>query len=604
MNRPAPNTAGPVSASSALLALRRRAEDSQRINAPLPLHLTSDLTAPETRMLFHELRVHQVELELQNEELRRMQTELALAHERYFDLYDLAPVGYCTVNAQGQIVQANLTAATLLGLSRTALVNRSFIDLIPLAQQSLYHQCRQRVVDCEQAQTCELQMRSNDDAPLLWVSLAVNATQEADGTPLLRVMFSDISKRKQLVEALQQKNIELEHTRQLADQANRAKSEFLANMSHELRSPLNAILGFAQLMETGTPALTPPQKSAIDQILHSGWYLLELVNDILDLAGIESGKLSLELAPESLGGVLQECQNMIEPLAASNSIAVSFAAFEMPCMVQADRRRLKQVVVNLLTNAIKYNRPSGTVDVRWSLRPNGCVRISVQDSGNGLSADQLAQLFQPFNRLGQENGAREGTGIGLVVCKRLVELMGGKIGAQSTPGVGSTFWFELVVAESDSLPAASQATSAPPSKPAPQPMPSGPPVALHSLLCVEDHPATLALIEQLMARRGDIRLLVALDAESGLALAKLERPELILMDINLPGMSGLEALDLLRDNLATRQIPVLAITANAMPQDIEKVLAAGFMAYLTKPIKIDELMAAVDQGLALAAQSA
>jgi signal transduction histidine kinase len=261
-------------------------------------------------------------------------------------------------------------------------------------------------------------------------------------------MLSDISEHKRLDQVLQEKNLELEQARQLADKANRAKSDFLSTMSHELRSPLNAILGFAQLMELGSPPPTSTQKARIDHILQAGWYLLALINEILDLALIESGNLTLSLEVISLAEVLRECETMIEPQAQITGVPVRFAGFDKPCFVNADRTRLKQVVINLLSNAIKYNRVGGTVEVTFGALPDQRVRISVQDSGEGLPPEKLAQLFQPFNRLGHEATAVQGTGIGLVVCKRLVELMGGSIGVQSSVGVGSVFWVELVLAQS------------------------------------------------------------------------------------------------------------------------------------------------------------
>ena len=402
------------------------------------------------------------------------------------------------------------------------------------------------------------------------------------------------AERARLDLVLQNKNVELERARRVADHANQAKSDFLSSMSHELRSPLNAILGFAQLLESGTPPPTPSQITSIAQILKAGWYLLELINEILDLALIESGRLSLSLEPTSLHDVLQDCQAMIEPLAQQKGVGIKFAPVDNACFVNADRTRLKQVLVNLLSNAIKYNRPGGTAEVSYRLHSAGRLRISVRDSGEGLTVAKMEQLFQPFNRLGQETGTEEGTGIGLVVSRRLVELMEGEIGVTSTVGVGSVFWFELDAASEPMM-----AFDAPTEFTAPallEPADG----CVHTLLYVEDNKANMALVEQLVARRPDLRLLGAEDAMRGIALARAHQPDLILMDINLPGVNGMQALAILREGAATRHIPVLALSANAMPRDVEKGMAAGFFRYLTKPIRVPEFLAALDEGLALA----
>src|SRR5487761_2335639 len=404
----------------------------------------------------------------------------------------------------------------------------------------------------------------------------------------------DVTERKRLDQALQESNVELESAKSAAEKANLAKSDFLSSMSHELRSPLNAILGFAQLIDSGTPPPTPGQKASVDQILQAGWYLLELINEVLDLALVESGKLSLSLEPMSLTEELLDCQAMIEPQAQKGGIQMGFPRFDGPNFVIADRTRVKQALINLLSNAIKYNRAGGTVEVTCSANTAERIRISVQDTGEGLSQEKLAQLFQPFNRLGQEAGAEEGTGIGLVVSKRLVELMGGAIGAESTVGVGSVFWVELNSTAALQLDAGAHEALAP-IQPRAQ---HG--AALRTLLYVEDNRANMQLVQQLIARRPDMRLLSAGDGTHGIALARIHQPDVILMDINLPGISGTQALKILREDPVTAHIPVLAISANAMPRDIQKGLEVGFFRYITKPIKVNEFMAALDMALAFA----
>ena len=389
--------------------------------------------------------------------------------------------------------------------------------------------------------------------------------------------------------------LDLQEAKAAAEKASMAKSTFLSQMSHELRTPLNAVLGFAQVMESGSPLPTPAQKRSLDQILKAGWYLLELINEILDLAQIESGRLTLSREPVSLNQVMLECQAMIEPQAQRRGIRMTFPRFHTPYFVLADRTRVKQVLINLLFNAIKYNRPGGSVVVDCMPSPPNSIRISVRDTGEGLSPDKLAQLFQPFNRLGKEAGIEEGTGIGLVVAKRLIELMGGIIGVDSIVGTGTVFWVELSLCNPPQL--ADERTDAaafyrPSAK-------AG--AALRTLLYIEDNPANLQLVEELITRRPDLRLLSAADGNLGIELAREFLPEMILMDINLPGINGIEVMKLLRNDPATAHIPIVALTANVVPSDIKKGLDAGFFRYLTKPIVINEFMDALGVALEFSA---
>ncbi|HXM82973.1 MAG TPA: PAS domain S-box protein [Burkholderiales bacterium] len=424
--------------------------------------------------------------------------------------------------------------------------------------------------------------------------VSYNATTFYDRDRRLQGVFAaarDVTERKRLDQVLQDKNVELESAKFAAEKANLAKSDFLSSMSHELRTPLSAILGFAQLLESGSPSPTPSQKRSIDQILQAGWYLLQLINEILDLALIESGKLSLSMEPVSLAEVMHECQAMIEPQAQKRGISVTFPQFEIPYFVEADRTRVKQVLINLLSNAIKYNRVGGTVIVDCTASTAERIRISVKDTGEGLTPDKLTQLFQPFNRLGKEAGIEEGTGIGLMVSKQLVELMKGEIGVESYVGKGSVFWIELnLMAESQLVSGAAEPTTVAQAQVQAD-------AQLRTLLYVEDNPANLMLVEDLMARRPDIRLLSAADGNRGIEMARASRPDVILMDINLPGISGIQALKILAEDPATAHIPVVALSANAMPRDIEKGLAAGFFRYLTKPIKVNEFMVTLDVAL-------
>ena len=405
-------------------------------------------------------------------------------------------------------------------------------------------------------------------------------------------VFSDVTDSRQFEQKLQSANIALDAARVVAEKANLAKSEFLSSMSHELRTPLNAVLGFAQLMAAGTPPPTAAQTKAIDQILRAGWYLLSLINEILDLALIESGKMALSLEPLSLPDLLSDCQTMMEPQAQRSGIRITYVHLDHLCFVHADRTRMKQVLVNLLSNAIKYNRVGGSVQVTYSERPGQRLRIHVQDSGEGLSPEKLAQLFQPFNRLGQEDGIEQGTGIGLVVSKQLVKLMEGEIGVQSTVGVGSDFWLELNSVSAPQFDAGPMQELI-----ASHPAPDQPGATVRTVLYVEDNEANMMLVEQLVARRPDLHFLSARDAERGIVLAQTHQPDVILLDLNLPGINGFQALKILHEDPATQHIPVLALSADAMPCDIEKGLAAGFFRYLTKPIRINGFMDALDRAL-------
>ncbi|UQV46763.1 response regulator [Janthinobacterium lividum] len=395
---------------------------------------------------------------------------------------------------------------------------------------------------------------------------------------------------------LEMTNGELAMAMEEARSANYAKSAFLSSMSHELRTPLNAILGFAQILSSDRlPSTLEQKKEFAGHILKSGRHLLTLINEILDLAKVESGTVSLSLEPVALDAILQECRDMIAPLASQRGIGMAFPD-ACPLNVLADRTRLKQILLNLLSNALKYNREQGQVAIDCKPQAGGRVRISVRDTGVGLTGEQVALLFQPFNRLGQEGGTEEGSGIGLVVTKRLVELMDGSIGVTSAPGEGSTFWIELRVV--DALPAPA-ALAMPRPDLAGALLENSAPV---TLLYVEDNPANLTLVEEIVRYCPQLQLLTATDGRLGVEMARTHLPQLILMDINLPNVNGTDALKLLRADPRTAHIPVIALTANAMPGDVERSMALGFYRYLTKPINLDEFTEAINSTLAYVAQ--
>ena len=461
---------------------------------------------------------------------------------------------------------------------------------------------------------------SNDEVGRLVDSfnrmMAEIESRAAESQDALRALEHEVGERRQAQEEVMRLNAELEdrvadrtaaleasnqglvHARLAAENANRAKSEFLSSMSHELRTPLNAIMGFGQLLANTNVALPDVKRLEFTRhIVNAGSHLLDLINEILDLARIESSGVMLSLEPVAIDDVLQECRTMIAPTAQRSRIRLRFPQALQESVI-ADRTRLRQVLLNLVSNAVKYNRDGGSVTVDVRAGANGNVRIAVQDTGAGLLPDQLASLFQPFNRLGQEAGKVEGTGIGLVVTKRLIELMGGTISVESTVGVGSVFSIELKAATQarPAMPASARSAATPAAPRVAASLGETSPLVLH----VEDNPANLRLVREILEMRGDVRQLSAPDARLGIDLARAHLPQIILLDINLPGMSGLEALAVLQADPVTARIPVVAITANAMAGDVARGLAAGFFRYVTKPIEMDRLNDAVDAALTAA----
>lgn len=414
------------------------------------------------------------------------------------------------------------------------------------------------------------------DGTVRWLHEKGDVIRDTLGRPVRMIgMVQDITERKRAQE-------ELKNARQIAETANRAKSDFLSNMSHELRTPLNAIFGFAQLLMSGKKdVLTDRQKKYVDQILKGGNHLLDLINEILDLAKIESGRLELSIEPIDMEPLLEECMSLVEPLGEKYGVI-----FKPPriarnvCPAKADRVRTKQVLLNLLSNAAKYNRRGGTVIVEVT-QDQGHLVISVVDTGAGIPDEKVDQLFVPFSRLGQETGDIEGTGIGLALSQKLVRQMEGGIGVSSQVGEGSTFWFTLPTGPLGAsnlrrLKGSEAGTSAELAD-----------ELSITMLYVEDNPANLALMEEIVDSMGGIRLVSATTAAQGLDLARASPPQIIIMDINLPGMDGFEALREIQTDSVLASIPVIALSANANPGVIARGRDAGFVEYLTKPIQID-----------------
>jgi PAS domain S-box-containing protein len=376
---------------------------------------------------------------------------------------------------------------------------------------------------------------------------------------------------------------------ELARREIQAKSQFLARMSHELRTPLNAVLGFAQLMladEAGTDGAAASRRRRLHHVQAAGKHLLELINDVLTLSGVDSGELPLVAQPVALSELLSQVLPMLQPLQAGHDVSLTQAVPE-GLHVSGDATRLRQVLLNLLGNAIKYNRPGGRVHV--AVQADGeRVRLSISDTGRGMDPLQLSHLFEPFNRLGAERSEVEGTGIGLAIVKALVERMKGSVRAESTPGVGSVFTVDLPWAAAQ---AANTKADADPGPQAAAGQRNGP---RHTLLYVEDNPVNALIIAELVARRRDLVLHIATDGLSGVTQARTLRPELVLLDMQLPDIDGFEVLRRLRADSATAAIPVIALSANAMPEDIDRALAAGCADYWTKPLDFRAFMAGLD----------
>jgi PAS domain S-box-containing protein len=519
------------------------------------------------KVTLHDLQVHQVELETQNEELRRTQLLLDQSTARYFDLYDLAPVGYCSLSEEGIILEANLSLCSMLGVNREALRGEKISRFIAKEYQDIYYLFRQMSFKHQTSQSCDVKMLSVKQDEI-WAGLVSNLMKDSSGLSVLRLVITDVTDRKLMAAAMQmsearyrtlvewspeptivhsegnilygnqaalellglrfpheivntsvtdwlredfhevarnrwkvggelyastpmieqviirkngeQRDVEvrslttlfdekvaiqivardvtqrkqtekllrevmaeLREAKTRAEKANIAKSDFLSGMGHDLRTPLHSIIGYAQLLESGVPPLVASQTANLNHVISAGWYLLKLINELLNLASIEAGQVSIEMQAVPLVPLLLECESMLSPQAEKLAVAVTGYEVDRSLSVIADPTRLKQVMCNLLSNAIKYNRKGGTVRIECVPSQNDVIRISVSDTGQGLSTDQLAQLFQPFHRLDKEITQQEGTGIGLVVSKRLVELMGGKIGVESTLDIGTTFWIEL-----------------------------------------------------------------------------------------------------------------------------------------------------------------
>ncbi|WP_455211963.1 PAS domain S-box protein [Kaarinaea lacus] len=389
------------------------------------------------------------------------------------------------------------------------------------------------------------------------------------------------------MEVRKQTEEKLKKAKEDAERANRLKSEFLRRMSHELRTPMNAILGFGQLIKQNDPQ----HADYADEIMLAGHHLLNLINEVLDLAKIESGKIDLHMTAIYLQDIADQCITLVTSEANKKTIRLhNELSDDEPIQLTTDAERLKEVLINLLCNAVKYTSQGGLVRLWTQSLHQGTIRINITDNGAGLTAEQIDTIFEPFNRLGAEYSGIEGTGIGLTIAKQIIEHLGGNIGVISEPAQGSTFWVELPLNESLPQPPPCSAESVNNVvKPLQQ--------TTATVVYVEDNPANMRLVESIFRLRPHVKLLTAENAETGLKLVQQHVPQLVILDIDLPLMNGYEALEKLRTNDITQHIPVYALTAAAMVSDVEKGIRAGFERYITKPIQVGEFLQCIDDTL-------
>jgi len=411
---------------------------------------------------------------------------------------------------------------------------------------------------------------------------------------LIALLVHLLTRRREYALNLVEQRTRAMHQAQLAaEAANRSKSEFLSRMSHELRTPLNAVLGFSQLLQLDE--LSSEQEQSVRQITRGGRHLLDLINEILDISQIETGTLALSPEAVPIRALIAETLDLLRPLAAERGITLLSDGTppEPPVHVFADRQRLKQILLNLVGNGIKYNREGGTVSIACAEPSAGTLRVQVTDTGPGIAAEHLELLFTPFERLGAERTTIEGTGIGLALSRRLAEVMGGTLGVESTPGRGSTFWVDFPQVEGpvDRLERLGEVGAQVPARPLPERL---------AVLHVEDNLANIQLVERVLAQRPGVRLIPAMQGRLGLELARQHHPVLVLLDLNLADVGGEEILRALRDDPLTATIPVVIVSADAMPRQVQRLLSAGATAYLTKPIDVRQLLELVDRALAMA----
>jgi PAS domain S-box-containing protein len=507
--------------------------------------------------------------------LRESKRNLEAALEANQLIMDNSQDVICTIDENGAFVTMNEASETLWGFAPQELVGRRYIELVHADDRPATEHAAANLLSTGKAIDFVNRYIRKDGGV---VSVLWSASWSASKKMMFCVAH-DVTERTRIEAALRDAKEE-------ADRANRAKSEFLSRMSHELRTPLNAILGFGQLLERQNP--TEQQRSRVEHIISAGRHLLNLINEVLDISRIEAGHLQLSVEPVAIAVVLEEALNLMRPLAADRSMELSIdVQLEKDLHVLADGQRLKQVLLNLLTNGVKYTAVGGRVAVTVDTSDSSTIRLLVTDTGAGIASDKLTRLFTPFDRLGVELSGVEGTGLGLALCQRLMHAMGGEIGVSSHVGKGSTFWIELPAANSP-LNALSKGRDPRALNPAAN-AESG------KILYIEDNLSNLTLVEQMLAEQPDIELITAMQGGLGIDLARQHLPDLILLDLHLPDLPGHKVLARLQRDKLTRDIPVVVISADATARQIERLMAAGARSYLTKPLDIADFFEVIEK---------
>jgi PAS domain S-box-containing protein len=498
--------------------------------------------------------------------------------------FDLAVDVFVVTGPDGRFELVNAAMSRLLGVEREDILSRPWSDFVHPddRERSAVENAREFA---EGHRTITFENRYVDvRGGIHWMDWSAELDPE---TGVVYGIARDVTEQRAAREALEEARGAADEARTAAETANRAKSEFLSRMSHELRTPLNAVLGFGQLLKMD--ALDSRQTEYVDQILRGGRHLLELIDEVLDISRIEAGVVAISVEPVSVVEAVAEVANLLGSLAAARPISLNVSLGpEFSTHVLADRQRLRQVLVNFLSNAIKYTPPGSTATISAVPTGDGWLRITVSDDGPGIPEALRTRLFMPFERIGAEQTGVEGTGLGLAHSKALVERMGGRIGVESAVGSGTTFWAELRVADPASAVGPAGADAG---------LPESRVEVKGSLLYIEDNPSNLRLVERAIDRRPGISLVSAMLGRTGLELARQHRPDLILLDLNLPDIGGDELLTDLLTDPRTRDIPVVILSADATRRQLDRLLAMGAHAYLTKPLDISAFLAMLDEHL-------